>query len=760
MKKSAKRYLIGMIVSICLIFAWIPLAIFLTGGKETEDFTKSDAILFAGFLVVEILTCIAAFYFANRFGKLKNPQADAAPKELPVGQPKWLGFVLLLGAYGLALASMIAGIVAGAHIPVSAHPYLQWLLWFFCIAPFFMLLLNLLLHKRTVRKFQKQKVAQFQQYLFSHRDFAEKTSAEKLRFLKHWRRFTDLYAASFTFAGLIVSFCSGILYETDIATPLCLLSAFFLLCTASRIRFACTRPKFEKGETYLEPEAYPKLYAIAEKAANALSCRGKIHISTTANCNAGIAKIGNAYSIYIGVILLSVISEEELYAILLHEFSHVANDRISVEKEGAYDIWLSNGGTRHFLTPLTDLMFRYFDSTYHLQYQLYQYASSLLTEESADQAMVQYGNRQAAASALLKLGYYDMFTWEKGTYDTDCIYASEKPSENFVTSERDAFQKSISLRADDWNQILSREILSKNASHPTLNMRLAALGTTDYQILQDSSSESFQKERGEALRCMDALICKEQAKTYDEDRKRFYLEPKSTVEAWQSSGEPLVAEAYADVVSALRDLGMVSKANALCDRAIASLSDAASCYAYYMKGCNLLHQYDPAGLAYVYHAIENNQNYIEEGLEMIGTFCCMTGNQKELDIYREKAVYFLQKEIDEYNEIGVLNKNDRLSAEQLPGEMLSEILAYITSIDGGAIQTIYLVRKTITETFFTSAFVIRFKEQATDEQQDDVMHKIFCYLDTCSDWQFSLFHYTNVVNVKVENIPGSVVYQA
>jgi hypothetical protein len=49
-----------------------------------------------------------------------------------------------------------------------------------------------------------------------------------------------------------------------------------------------------------------------------------------------------------------------------------------------------------------------------------------------------------------------------------------------------------------------------------------------------------------------------------------------------------------------------------------------------------------------------------------------------------------------------------LSAEQLSGEMLSEILAYIASIDGGSIQAIYLVRKTITDTFFTSAFVIRF----------------------------------------------------
>ncbi len=58
----------------------------------------------------------------------------------------------------------------------------------------------------------------------------------------------------------------------------------------------------------------------------------------------------------------------------------------------------------------------------------------------------------------------------------------------------------------------------------------------------------------------------------------------------------------------------------------------------------------------------------------------------------------------------------------------------------------------------TSAFVIKFDVQTDADIQDEILHKIFCYLDTCSDWQFSLFNYLSVANVKVETIENSCVY--
>ena len=91
--------------------------------------------------------------------------------------------------------------------------------------------------------------------------------------------------------------------------------------------------------------------------------------------------------------------------------------------------------------------------------------------------------------------------------------------------------------------------------------------------------------------------------------------------------------------------------------------------------------------------------------------------------------------------------------------MLDDILSYIAKNDEDSIVSIYLVRKTITEDFFTSVFVIKFKSDISDDVQDKVMHKIFSYLDTCSSWQFSLFNFDEIKGIKFDKIPNSCVYR-
>jgi hypothetical protein len=114
--------------------------------------------------------------------------------------------------------------------------------------------------------------------------------------------------------------------------------------------------------------------------------------------------------------------------------------------------------------------------------------------------------------------------------------------------------------------------------------------------------------------------------------------------------------------------------------------------------------------------------------------------------------------MDEDSYANFLSKHDHLSAEQLPDGMLEDILAYIASVDQDIIQRIFLVRKTISESFFTSAFVIHFYG-GTDEQRDEIMHKIFRYLDTYPvDWQFSLFDYADHTDIQFDKIEGSLVW--
>ena len=91
--------------------------------------------------------------------------------------------------------------------------------------------------------------------------------------------------------------------------------------------------------------------------------------------------------------------------------------------------------------------------------------------------------------------------------------------------------------------------------------------------------------------------------------------------------------------------------------------------------------------------------------------------------------------------------------------MREQILSYILSVGEGIIRRVYLVRKTINESFFTSAFVIHFYG-GTDETRAEIMHKIFSYLDSYPvDWQFSLLDFFECRGVRLDRIEGCLIYE-
>ena len=72
MKKARKKYLILTFACIALMFIFIFVTVFLTGGKDLNGFSKTDWIIFAIFMGAgELITVIAAFYFARKTG-IKN----------------------------------------------------------------------------------------------------------------------------------------------------------------------------------------------------------------------------------------------------------------------------------------------------------------------------------------------------------------------------------------------------------------------------------------------------------------------------------------------------------------------------------------------------------------------------------------------------------------------------------------------------------------------------------------------------------------
>ncbi len=761
MEHKARKYLVGLLCAIVAMFLWIFVAVGLTGGREVEDFTDSDKIIMTVFIVVEIATVIVAFLLAvllgNEQGKRFRQQIHTVEANRDKNT-KRRGTALMAVSFIVALGAMIGGIVLSEELSAQLQELSQWLLGISIAVAAVALLANIVLEKWYVGRFNNRQVSQVYQFIYSHREHAERTAKQKLSLLKRWRFFTGVYSLLLGVLGLCVALCGGILYDSGSAVVLCFAASLLIMCAFSRIRFAVSQNIFDEDKSYVSEQQYPHLYAIAKKAAQTIGCDGRIRLALLPNCNAGIAKVGQTYSVQLGAILLCLLSEEEMYSVLLHEFAHMTADNSKAMKERNYNTWLHSGKTPHYTSGITNLFFGFFDGFYALQFVLYDYASAIGVESAADQAMLLSKDPTAVASALLKLKYYELFDWEKGTQDAPCMYEPEMPDQQLLAKELERFRQAMEQKSGKWQQLLGVEIQSRSATHPTLKLRLEALGIREPRILVAPADCDYAKECEKAREYVEGLICGELSQGYDARRKAFYLEPKAQVEAWEEAGKPLVAQEYGDIVWALRQLGRNTEAMELCERAIAELPAAASCNGYFIRGCHRLHSYDESGVADIYFAIENNSNYLEEGIDAIGTFCCLTGNQKELDIYRQKALELAQKQKDQYSQISVLTKKDRLSEESLPNGMLDGILEYIRSVDEGQIEKIYLVRKTITEDFFTSVFVIRFDLAAEEETCEKIMHKIFRYLDTCSDWQFSLFDYQEVMSVPVYEVKNSCVY--
>lgn len=616
--------------------------------------------------------------------------------------------------------------------------------------------INIFLNKKHQAKLSGMNAREIQNYYVSQRENADKSAKRLSSKLKRIRFFTYFYIVFIILCSVFIAFTSNMGNDHFMATPMLLLSMSIINVLFIKLQKPYTKKDIDENDSYVNEKDFPKLYELAKKARDTVGCKGEVRIAILPDNNAGIANIDSVFSVQLGALMLNTLDEKEVYCVLLHEFSHMVYEKDSYEKEVAFATKIYAEDYSEVLFPFAGTLFIYLNALYYTNYDLFRYASTISAEANADKAMCKSGDKLIAASSLIKLKYHEFYIWELGTYDEKNVLENEDLPKTFHTDECESFKKKIEENKDRWNTLIGKEIISQSATHPTTKMRIEALGVSEIQTVSTISSKEFISEGKKSLEFCDSLWQKYNKELFEEHRKE-YIKSVETVEKWRKNGCPVIMEEYRFIVQALRHIGNNVEAMTLCDRVIEELTETEANFAYYLKGNYLIHKYDSSGIQYIYKSMSNH-NYIDEGLDMIGHFCCLMGMQEELESYREKAIELIQKQMDEFSKLGELTPKDNLSTETLPNGMLEEILQFISKIEEGNIEKIYLVKKTISENFSTSVFVIKFTQESNPTKNDEIMDKIFNYLDTFSDKQFSLFDYLNVRSVKLDEIPSSVVY--
>ena len=513
----------------------------------------------------------------------------------------------------------------------------------------------------------------------------------------------------------------------------------------------------KKQDNYLSESDYPLIYATARRAADKIGCKGRIKIFVDHDFNVGIMGISDGYAIRIGTYVLDVMSQEELYNILLHEFGHMTENNDGINEVMSFAGQMEENPIAAFSV----LPYIYLQAKFAFEYVSYQYVCSLMNEDAADSAMGEHGDPQVAASMLIKLKFFELFDWEQGTYEEESIFAPETVADDLIRKNLKVFKERMELRSNDWIRLIDDEIISRNATHSTIKMRIASLGITDLKLMPKCDSEEYLAEAEKAILMIERVFKKNIEKHYKLIRQQNYLSAKETLDQWENEGKPITTTNYQSILLALLSAHRIDEFVNVCCQIIEEIPEPGNYFAHHMYGIYLLRCYDEKGIDHLYKSIELNHNNWMEAMEHIGQYACVVGKQDQLDKYREKAPKLAKKQEDVYDKMNTLTIRDTILPEKLPDGMLESLLDVVKSIDKekNAIGEIFIVRKVIDNDHSVSCVIVKPRMKAKPNDFVDAMESIYQHLDKSSDWQFSLFDIRTVPGALYSKIRKNRVYK-
>lgn len=615
---------------------------------------------------------------------------------------------------------------------------------------FVILAINIIYRIVWTNKMNKMKVAEVNEMMQRRKENIKENFDLATARLRKTSTFCKLYVVFITVFMHITAFLLG---ATLISTRYLLYLIFMTGGVYIRLIGAIIDKPKVKPEEFLSRKDYAELYSIAEEAMAKAGVDGRIYIATDNSFNAAIAKQGDTYLLLLGAIMVNSLSREELFNVLLHEFAHHSKEYTPKSTYGFFNRFIeheTDGST------ITDIIISLPMMKYGEEFVYYTLLASEYIEAMADSVTLKNGNPKAFISALAKCNFYDSYDKVLFKYQSRLMFESETVTQNVATLNFEAFVNSVNDNGSKWLSSYEKEIQPRNATHPIFRLRRDAVGVKADEVAWTLSvnGDGLDKERAAILKYVDADIVKHLSENYEELRKENYLKPLSIINGWENNKDNYSSAELIPVIDALAGLLRFDEAEALCDKIIAEEENKyATAYPKHFKGIMLLLRDDPAGIDLLYEAIELNSNLLEISINQIGEFACRNGMQDELDKYREKAVSLTQKMIDEDEKANFLTQSDKVVEDDIPEDALQTHIDFISSVSEN-IKSIYLVKKIINESFSSHVFLIEFENDTAPETINESMNKIFRYLDTLDDEQYSLFlfnkFYKNIVK-KVKN---------
>lgn len=498
---------------------------------------------------------------------------------------------------------------------------------------------------------------------------------------------------------------------------------------------------------------FPELFNVIYEAAGIVGAGNNIRVFLQGS-NISVLRYKKYDCILIGDIDMNYQTKEEMKQLLLHEFAHIHNENTVLTEKlmKAATRWQVSIGNP--VLKVARIVMK--TSEYFLQRGIifFRLCASRVIEEEADKIVKRLGDRQAYVNGLAKsyaFGLYtEMLCPERDIY----IYETEEATDKYGKTVLDLFYEYLDKHEPLWRRILDNELTPFIDSHPTFRMRREAMGIADYSFRTKETDEKYIEEQRHFLEIGDASRKTNIEENYKELREYRYVKRFKAIEEYEKNSDQTVQQL---IETALYYEGANNdKAKEIFNTILEKDEDNA--YAYFHLGRMLINDFNKEGISYIYKAMELNDGFTSDGLDLIGTFCIKAGLEEELLKYRENVVSIGQAAVDKSKIISGISSVDKLIPHDLPENVFDEILNFMLTTAAGKIDKIYLVKK-VKGNIYSYIFMIKKAADVSDDDFSDLLFDIYRYLDLREE-QFTLLEISDEKKMKwlIRRVKGCIVW--
>ena len=492
---------------------------------------------------------------------------------------------------------------------------------------------NLIVYGVLVRRFFHDSMEKHQERMLKTREDVRADFRAAMKKVRRIAALCRLYSYALIVliymltAGIVGLLCNSGL-ENNVLSVLVTLDcglAFLLILPISTLIPPADAQNDTPRADIIPPESAPLLYGLARRAAESVNCRIPFRLARGPGEDEtfSVHEQGGAI-VSVPPVTLALLSEEELYAILLHEFAHVVHRDTAISRrlnraKACYDM-----DDRRCLGK--SIFFSYTWSLLDTACDAYFRYASPLAEAEADKSVSAYGDRQAFIDATAKscmLGDIFRLPCRETDYEP---FASETPVADMCERRVAYAEEQLKQAEPRLRAVYLREQPSRSDTHPTLKMRMEAMDIDDFDVSHRMPDGALRNEIDKLISSCSASMLVDWKDEWEQLHKSMYLDRNAAIETFETACAANKTDEYmwTEAIGAYLVLDK-ERALALADEAL-SRPDIRTSAAFY-RTLILLARDDPAGIDAAFDLLDRDPFIIRSLMDPLADTVFRTGDE-------------------------------------------------------------------------------------------------------------------------------------